>query len=367
MMKKQNTIYLGIGIVVIILIAAIAIFSTPKSEETTSKVGAIMGFTGAGSFYSKDVKQGMDLALEEINKEGESFEIIYEDSKTDAKEAVTAYNKLKNINNVDAMISLFSVTSVPLVPLANEDKMPLIVSITSAEDIGKNPYVLQYYLKAEDYAYPIAESVIKEGFDKVAIMHSQEDFGKSVSDKFTEKFNSLGGKVVIVEPFNMYETDYNTQLLKIKESGAQAIIFAGFKPHYVNALKQLTEMNIKLPFFEMSPNTMYPAILKETGKSSENVTAVSLDFPITKNSVFTKKYKEKYGKEPSVAASLGYDMVKLISKAKEKNTSDNLVDQIISLKQYNGLNGLVEISNEGECNFPLNIVRVIDGKIEKIQ
>lgn len=348
------------GIVAVVLIVAIAMFSMPRDEETF-KIGAIMGFTGAGSFYSNDVMNGMELALDETN----DIEIIYEDSKTNAKEAVSAYNKLKNLDNVNAMISLFSVTSIPLVSLVNEDEMPLIVSITSAEDIGKNPYVIQYYLRAEDYAYPIAEDVIKNGFTKVAIMHSQEDFGNSVNNKFTEKFKSLGGEVVLVEPFNMPETDYNTQLLKIKESEAQAIIFAGFKPHYVNVLKQIIEMNIGLPFFEMSPNTMYPAVLEEAGESSEDVTAISLDFPINKDSVFTKKYKEKYGKEPSVAASLGYDMIKMIHEAREKDSEKNLIEQITSLKQHKGLNGLIGISSEGECNFPVNIVRVSNGKIEK--
>jgi len=368
MMKKQNKIYLTIGIVAVVLIAAIAMFSVQKGEDTdVFKIGSIMGFTGAGSFYSDDVRQGMDLALEEINQNNKNIEIVYEDSKTDAKEAVTAYNKLRDINNVDAMISLFSVTSVPLVPIANNDKMPLIVSITSAEDIGKNPYVIQYYLKAEDYAYPIAKEVANQGFDKIAIMHSQEDFGKSVSSKFTDKFNSLGGQVVITESFSMAETDFGTHLLKIKESDAQAIIFAGFKPHYINVLQKVKENGIELPFFEMSPNTMYPELIEETGNSSEGVIAVSLNFPVNKDNQFVRKFKEHYNKEPNVAASLGYDMIKMIYEANKKNSDKNLINQIINLKNYVGLNGQVNISNDGECNFSVNIIRIKNGKLEKVE
>ena len=110
----------------------------------------------------------MLLAQEDLNTQGIDLEIIFEDSKTDAKEAVTVLNKLITADGVDMVISLFSATSVPLVPIANENKIPLMVSITSAKDIGKDPYVLQYYLKAEDYSYPIARAVADKGYTKVA-------------------------------------------------------------------------------------------------------------------------------------------------------------------------------------------------------
>ncbi|MFH0906244.1 MAG: penicillin-binding protein activator [archaeon] len=366
MKKDSKTIYLVIGIILIFLIAIFSISIT--QNKNTLKVGAILGLTGSGSFYSEDVKNGMLLAQKQLSKEGIDLEIIFEDNKTDPKESVTAFNKLNNADNVDMIVSLFSVTSVPLASLANEDKLPLMVSITSAKDIGKNPYVLQYYLKAEDYAYPIAEEIINK-YKKIAIIYCLDEFGKSVSKSFSDKFVELGGEIVILESYNISDLDFKTQLIKIKNSNAQAIVFSGFKPHYISIIKNLEEMNLKIPFFEISPNTMYPSIIKEAGDFTEGVVAISLEFPINQNLKFKEDFLRYYSKEPNVASSLGYDMIYMIgnvTKGKKLERKD-IIDKFITQKNFNTLNGLVTINEYGEFSFKTYKIKVENGKLVPIE
>lgn len=352
-----------ISIVVILLVFTLSA-CTPTQDDTMT-VGAILGLTGVGSFYSYDIMDGMFLAQKDLAKEGIDINLVFEDSKTDPKEAVTAFNKLKDIDNPDLIISIFSVTSVPLVPLANENEIPLLVTLTSAKDIGKNPYVLQYYLKSEDYAYPIAQTLDEEGYDKVAILHSQEDFGNSVKDAFVEKFSELNGQIEIIESFTMPTTDFKTNLLKIKNSDAEAIVFAGYKLHYINAVNDIAELGLDLPLFEMSPNTMYPSVIEELGAYAEGNIAISLDFPVKGDKIFEDKFEMAYKRKPNIASSLGYDMVMLAGKATQGRAleGNEIVDRLISLGEFNGLNGNSKINSYGEFKFPISIVEVNEGKL----
>lgn len=367
---KNNKNYLIIGAIIVVIVLGIWYGVNKESNISTEKepmkIGAMVGLTGAGAFYGVDVKDGMLLAEKELNQKGGNIRIIIEDNKTDPKESVTAFKKLKDIDKVDAMISLYSNASVPLVPLVNENKIPLMVSLTSATDIGKNPYVLQYYLKAEEYAYPIADAVSSLGYTKVGLMHVQDDFGQSVRDAFIEKFQKNGGEVVIIEPFIITQADFKTNLTKIRNSEAQAIVFGGFKPNYINTLKDIYYLGIDLPFFEMSPNTMYPEIIKELGQAAEGVIAVSLEYPIKHSEGdFEREFKKEYGRDPNVASTLGYDMVQIIARAvgNKKITGEDLIKKIIELKSFKGLNGKTEISTYGEFKLPVGLIKIQGGRI----
>ena len=107
MMKKQNKIYLAIGIVAIILIAAIVMFSAPKGEETI-RVGSILSLTGAASAWGEAAQNGINIAVEDINKGGgvigKQIEVIYEDDQSNPTQTVTSFNKLRDIDGINFFI-----------------------------------------------------------------------------------------------------------------------------------------------------------------------------------------------------------------------------------------------------------------------
>ena len=162
--------------------------------------------------------------------------------------------------------------------------------------------------------------------------------------------------------------DYKTSLTKIKHSDAEAIIFSGFEPHYINVMKNMQELNINLPFFEMSPNTMYPSVIQEVGQFSEGNIAISLDFPLKGNDEFVNKFKNDYGRTPNLAASLGYDTIKIIGKSTKgkKIKGDEIINKIVGLKNIQELNGSVKITEFGETDMPVSVIIVKDGKIQEL-
>jgi len=350
-------------IVIIICIASIlfvgcdtANITGEVSSEETLKVGAILGFSGPGAFYTESIVKGMNIAIYDLRKKGIDIEIIYEDGKTNAVDSVSSFNKLKDIDDVDMVISLFAVSTVPLVPLAEDAKIPILTSINSAKNIAGSSYVLQYYLAAENYAYPIAKKVSDDGHDKVLIIYVNDEYGKSVKDAFVSKYDGD----VVIESFIVSDMDYKTILSKV-DSDVDAIVFGGFKPHYVNILKNMKELNIELPFYEMSPNTMYPSVVSQS--ESEGVIGVSLEFAINGDSDFETKYFAEYNEKPDVAASLGYDMIQIIGQSTKGKSSDHIVEDIVSMRTFTGLNGITKITNDGRFIFPTEIVQVKSSRL----
>ena len=94
MMKKQNKIYLGIGIVAIILIAAVVMFSGPKGEDTI-KIGALYPLTGGLSEYGEAAQRSTELAVEKINQNGgingKTLEVNYQDHECNSQTAKSIY------------------------------------------------------------------------------------------------------------------------------------------------------------------------------------------------------------------------------------------------------------------------------------
>src|SRR5947207_2511415 len=102
-------------LLVIVAIIAIGAFvrlrhSGPISPANAEpiKIGVVYGFTGGADAWAEYGKKGVDLAVKEINSaggvNGRSLEVIYEDSKTKPAVAVSAFQKLVDIDKVDVVV-----------------------------------------------------------------------------------------------------------------------------------------------------------------------------------------------------------------------------------------------------------------------
>ena len=111
---------------------------------------------------------------------------------------------------------------------------------------------------------------------------------------------------------------------------------------------------------------MYPEIIKELGQAAEGVIAVSLAYPAKQGEdKFEQEFRKEYGRDPNVASTLGYDMVQILAKAAQnrKITGKDLINKVIGLKSFKGLNGKVEININGEFKLPVSLIKIKNGQI----
>ena len=334
MMKKQNTIYLGIGIVVIILIAAIAIFSAPKGEETI-KIGAILPVTGNVAYWGQPVQKGMEFAVDEINSaggiNGKQIKLIVEDSKADPKEALTVLNKLLTIDNVLTVSVHTTAVSNAVAPVLEENKIPWIAN---AADTGL-PLTYNYAFKTFYNAYDECKKLVsygsQQGMTKFGLLLPNMPWGEWCSKGVKEM---VGKDNTIDLRYKFTETDFKTVLLKAKEKNVDGLVWIGF-PFESNAInKQKAELGINIPLLcgyghECISDSSLSGIPEEYLNGS-----ILFNFDIADS--FKNKYSELSSAE-IVPAAFGYDEIQIIANALERCKNINkecLYKNLPSVKNY---------------------------------
>jgi len=369
-MTNTTKIIIGIIILIIVIIGIWYGVSKKPAEEEPIKIGVIVVLSGDAAIYGEDAKKGLDLALEEINKEGgvlgKKIELIYEDSRLDPKEAVTAMNKFINIDRLPiVIIAEGSGPTSAVAPLADSNKTLLMVSIASTPTIkDAGDYVFRTMLSDDYQAFKMIKVSKDLGFRSAAILYVNDTYGIGIKDVFSEGFEEFGN-VIIKESFEGSATDFRAQLTKIKSSKPDVIIIVARK-EFPLILKQAKELGLDSQIIA-SETLKDESLIKESGDAAESVLIPFVAEPLG-YSEYKTKYKEKYEEEPVLYGNFSYDALRvlaiaiqnagLIDSEKVKNALYDVV--------YEGASGLVKFDSNGEViEKPFNMYKVVDGKIEE--
>jgi branched-chain amino acid transport system substrate-binding protein len=129
-MKHSKSIFI-ILMGVILIGSLVLINGCAKKEPETIKIGAILPLTGTAAEFGEDEQRGILLALEDINSKGgvngHKIEVIFEDSKTEPKEAVTIFNKFLTKSPPPVILTAMSSVGMALKPLIKEHKIVMFI------------------------------------------------------------------------------------------------------------------------------------------------------------------------------------------------------------------------------------------------
>lgn len=368
--KMDRAIWTATAVIVLIIIAAVLLTINPTGNfirEEVIKIGALLPLTGNAAIYGESMRQGVDLAVEEINEAGGMYgkrvEILWEDSKGDSKEAVSAFMKFKN--NTPAVITAISGVVLSVAPLANEQKIVLL-------NVGaKNPAISQ----AGDYVFSnIPNSDIDEkvfasfvrnnlGINRVAIMSGNHDYGIGTAGAFERFFIGSGGVIVAKELYENDATDFRTQLIKIKNAEPEGIFIVGYKEQGL-LLKQAYELGIDTQW--LAPEGFaQPEILEIAGEAAEGVIYHSPKFePASQEEPaksFFSNYSKKFGKTPDIYAANSYDAAKLLAQAiaETNGQPEKIKEWLYYVKDWPSVTGTFSFDENGDVikEMTLNTVR----------
>lgn len=357
-MKKQNTIYLTMGLVavIILIIAAIVIFSAPKGNETIKpiKIGVLLPMSGPAQIIGDNIRSGFDEALPEINKNGKIIELIYEDNKNDPKEAVTAFQKLTTIDNVDMIITTMSGTSAAIVPLAKEKNIPLIATVVyfNVPKVYNNS--VQMFVRPEDEANALIESVDKLNIHKLGLLYLQSDYGVAIK-KQIETSLEKDNVEVISESYQFSDSSFQTQLLKLKESGVDTMYMITFPHTVATMIKEARELKFNGTIITNAP--------------------IYLNGMIGSNDIFEGTYtsapssyisRQDY---PAGNKYIPYELLKLIGEEIKNGNQENLIESLASKSSIETkTHGIINIDKESKtAAIPLTIFQIKNKKLVAIQ
>ncbi len=361
----------------------VACGSTGNSKESTAnsntiKIGSIGPLTGGAAIYGNAVKNGAQLAVDEINaKGGLQFSLRVEDDENDVEKSINAYNSLKDWG---MQVLLGTVTTQPCLAVAPEtaqDNIFLLTPSASAPEIVAEDNAFQVCFTDPNLGTAAAEYIADHNLaTKIAIIYdSSEAYSSGVHDNFKQAAAEKGLEVLADEAFTSdNKTDFSVQVQKAKNSGAELV----FLPIYYNEANLIIqEMNKQGYDAAIFGCDGLDGLLTIKGADTSLFEDVMLLTPFAADSSdeltqnFVAKYKETYGDTPNQFAADAYDGVYAIWTACEQAgvTADmdasDVCDKLKEAMTQITLNGLtgegMKWEASGEVNKTPKAVKIVNG------
>lgn len=342
--------------------------------KVTADIGVISYISGPGAAYGEAITNGLKLANEEINKEGEvEINLVIEDSAGKQDQALTAAQKLMNSKNVTAIIGPTLSTEMNVVgPEADLNGVPIMGTSTTAEGIPQiGEYVFRNSLP-EALAIPASIDKAIEKYDakKVAILYGNDDvFTKSGFDTMKKAAEEKGLEILTIETFQKGQSDYNAQLTKIKGLKPDLILASALYNEGAVIMDQARKLGIDVPFVGGNGFNS-PEVIKIAGDAANGLIVATPwygDKDDQKVQDFVKKYEEKYGKKPDQFAAQAYDALYIMAEAL-KNAGDAdrdaVRDALAETKDFQGILGNFSFDKDGDVVMEPTVLIIDEGKFK---
>ena len=319
MLKKAASIVLASAMVVSLAACGSSNDKGSSADTDTFKIGGIGPTTGDNAIYGTAVKNGIQLAVDEINAaggiNGKQIEYKFEDDQSDAEKSVNAYNTLKDWG-MQALIG--TTTSTPCTAVVEETHSDNMFQLTpSATAVDSIQYDNAFRMCFSDpnqgsaSADYIAENKLAT---KIGIIYDSSDvYSSGIEEKFEAEAKTQGLNIVSKAAFTAdSKTDFGTQLQKAKDAGADLLFLPIYYQDASIILKQADTMGYIPKFFGVDGMDGILTVENFDTKLAEDVmllTPFAADAKDKTVQNFVKTYKEKYEDTPNQFAADSYDAV----------------------------------------------------------
>ena len=291
-------------------------------------VGSVEILTGPNSAYGISIKNGLQLALTEINEKGvlngRKIVLTIEDSAGNKDQALNAARKLIGRDKVVAIIGpTLSNEMFAVGPVAQERRVPILGTSTTAAGITAiGDYVFRTSLPESDVIPVTLAKAKARGVHTIALMYANDDaFSKSGFDTMKEAAEKAGLQVVAIESFGSKDTDFSAQLTKIKGLHPDAIGLSALTEPVSGVLLQARQLGFgKETLFVGGNGSNSPRVAELAGVAADNMIVGSpwfIDKPDAANTRFVSAYRAKYGSDPDQFAAQAYDAMHIMADAIE--------------------------------------------------
>ncbi len=306
------------------------------------KIGVDGPFTGGSSSMGVSMRDGVRLAVDEINKAGgvlgRPIQLVERDDEAKNERGVQIAQELINKEKVVALVGYIN-TGVALASqrFFQEAKIPVMNNVATGSLVTH-----QFDDQPENYVFRnsahdsiqapmvVEEAITRRGYKKVAILADSTNYGQLGRADLEKALELKGIKAVAVEKFNIKDVDMTAQLLKAKEAGADVVLTYGIGPELAQIANGMTKLGWKVPMIGSWTLSMANYIDNAgPGGEGARMPQTFIQEPTTpKRQSFIVSYLKTFNPKNSridspVSAAQGYDSVYLLAAAiKQAGSTD---------------------------------------------
>jgi len=318
------------------------------------RIGVVLPISGQFAVGAVNPKRGYDLAAEEINKAGgikalggAQIELVYADNQGKQDVSIGETERLIQQEKVAAIMGAWhSPSTIAGTQAAERHKTPWVVEVASADIILERgfKYVTRVNVKASWYGEaPVdfldyAKSTLKMKVERVAIMYTDDDWGRSSVAKGTKNALTKRGYQVVEEiAYPSATQDVTTYITKVKAARPDAFVVTSFPNDALLVARAVEQLGLKVPIGSASPRGyVQPTFRSNLGPIAEKWLVVggwNPDIPGAKP--LADVFKAKYGVDMNEHAALSYQTLYVLKEAIEQAKStdrDKINDALHAIK-----------------------------------
>jgi branched-chain amino acid transport system substrate-binding protein len=361
------------------------------AQAQTIRIGAPLPVTGALSPEGTKLRQGYDLWLEAVNKEGginvdgkkRPVEIVYGDYQSNTPRAIQLTERLITQDKVDYLFSPFgSGATKAASTVAERYGIPMISSSASSIEVFDQGYknLFSVYTENATFSEPLADIIQKKipNAKRVAILARNDLYPLSLANEFEKSAKKRNFDVAYFQKYQIGTLDHAAEITKIKASNPDWIIVTGYINDLILVRKQLADQKVQAQALTLINGPAYDEWIEASGDLANNVTTASwfhsvVKYPSTdvfgSSQNYVKAFKDKYKATPDFTQASGSAVGVVLQEAIQRAKSIDH-DKVRAELQKGGFKtffGPISFAPSGIANsYVPPVMQVQNGKIEVI-
>jgi branched-chain amino acid transport system substrate-binding protein len=361
--------------------AALVALALPVQAQEPIRIGSFLAVTGPASFLGDPELKTLEMVVEKLNAEGgvlgRKLQLVSYDSAGDAEKARTFAKRLIEQDKVDVIVGGSStgetMAAVPLVEQAAVPFVSLAGAVVIVEPVKK--WVFKTPHTDRMACDKIFVDMKARGLAKVALISGSGGFDKSMRAECLKVAPNHGMQIVADETYGAADTDMTAQLTKIKGSGAQAVLNAGFGQGPAIVTRNHRQVGLTMPLYQ-SHGVASKEYVKLSGDAAEGVrlpaaallvadllAAGDPQKPVV--TAYRDAYQTRYKSDVSTFGGHAYDGLMLaVNAMKAAGSTDKakVRDALEATKGYVGTGGVVNMSASDHMGLDLSAFRMLEVK-----
>jgi branched-chain amino acid transport system substrate-binding protein len=356
----------------------------PRSDarEEVVRIGAAFPLTGPQAHIGMDIRNGAQLAVDDVNAAGLEIggrkvrlQLLAEDDEANPTKATTVAQKLVDSKVVAVVGHFNSGASIPASRVYADAGIPQISPASTNPKYTQQGFKTTFRVVAHDdqQGPTLARFAVETLKAKtIAVIDDSTAYGQGLADAFEATAKAAGAQIVAREHTTDKDTDFKPILTRIKGRNPDLIMFGGIDPQAGPMIKQMSELGIKARFLG-GDGMQTPNLIKLAGPASEAVMASMPGLPKEKmpgGAQFLQKYKAKFNTDVELFAPMGYDAVMVFVDAMKRAASTEPPKFLPELARtsYQGVIGPIAFDEKGDLrNGPITIYVVKNGEWQALE
>ena len=352
-------------------------------QEIIVKLGVAAPLTGPQAHIGGDIKNGVQLAVDDVNAAGLTIagkkiklELVAEDDEANPTKAATVAQKLVDAKVVAVVGHFNSGASIPASKIYSDAGVPQISPSSTNPKYTQQGFKTTFRVVAnDDQQGPVGGKFALEKLNakNIAVIDDSTAYGQGLADTFEASVKAGGAKIAAREHTTDKDTDFKAILTKIKGKKPDLIFFGGIDPQAGPMIKQMVELGIKAKFMG-GDGIQTPNFVKLAGDTAaEGAMASMPGLPkdqMPGGATFLEKFKAKFKSDVELFAPMGYDAVFVFVEAMKRAASTDPAKFLpeVGKTDYKGVIGPIAFDDKGDLkNGPITIYVVKAGKWETLE